>query len=211
MPSMGQLNGKAYKGQIVGDPKYSYDDKYIWGAKEILDASDLPQITKDKYFEFIHQFRGYKTDGGNWNIAIQGMIPSNRHGYRWVTSRRYFKKSRFPNAKTVKDVILECIKLPRILSRLTCEYEGYKIVKAFRDPECPMSQSEILKLSQEFKDKYGKDWTYSNEAAQDEMGTEMYLRGYDHIEDKWDAVGYEAYCNNWQGKWADEDYRGEDE
>ena len=203
------LNGKAYKGQIVGDPEYSYDDKYIWGAKEIIDMSDLHPITKDEYLEFIHQFRGYKTAGGNWNIAIQGMIPSNRHGYRWVTSRRYFKKSRFPNAETVKDVILECIKLPRMMSRLSCEYEGYKIVKAFSDPECPLSKSEIAKLNAEYKDKYGENWTYKDAAAQDQMHTEMYLRGY--RDGKWDAVEYEAYCNRWQGKWADEDYRGEDE
>ena len=74
--SQGQLNAKAYKGQVDGDPGYSYDDKYIWGAKEILDMSDLYQVQKDKYLEFIHQIRGYKTAGGNWNIVIQAMIQS---------------------------------------------------------------------------------------------------------------------------------------
>ena len=208
MSSMGQLNGKAYKGQIVGDPGYSYDDKYIWGAKEILDMSDLHPITKDEYLGFIHQIKGYET-GKGWNITIQAMIPSTRHGYRWATSNRYFRKQRFPNAKTVKDVILECIKLPYMIKPLETQYEGYKIVKAFQDPECPLSKSEIAKLNAEYKDKYGKNWTYKDAAAQDQMHTEMYLRGY--IDGKWDAGEYEAYCNNWQGKWADEDYKGEDE
>ena len=211
MSSMGQLNKKAAMAQVNGDFKYCPDDKYIWGAKEILDMSDLPQIKKDEYFEFIHQIRGHKTPSGNWSIVIQAMIPSVKHGYLWNTTRRYFKKQRFPNAETVKDVILECIKLPYMIKPLETRYEGYKIVKAFRDPECPMSQSEILKLSQEFKDKYGKGWLHNNAGAVSEMGTEMYLRGYDYVEDKWDAVEYEAYCNNWQGKWADENYRGEDE
>ena len=79
---------------------------------------------------------------------------------------------------------------------LETEYEGYKIVKAFRDPECPMSKSEIQKLSDEYKDKYGS-WTYKDANAQEQMRTEMYLRGY--VNGKWDAVEYEAYCNNYKG------------
>ena len=165
------------------------ENKYIWSAEEVFGFGDTR-------CDYIHQFRGYATDKG-WNITVQAMIPSTRHGYRWVTTQRYFKKSRFPNAKTVKQVIVECIKLPYMIDPLTTQYEGYKIVKSFNDPECPMSQSEILKLSQKFKDKYGKGWTNSNEAAQDQMGTEMYLRGY--RDGKWDAVEYEVYCNNFQG------------
>ena len=195
-------------GNQTFDFTYCPDDKYIWGAKEILDMSDLPQITKDEYLEFIHQIKGYET-GKGWNITIQAMIPSVKHGYLWNTTRRYFKKQRFPNAETVKDVILECIKLPYMIKPLETQYEGYKIVKAFQDPECPLSRSEIAKLNDEYKDKYGKGWTYKDAAAQDQMDTEMYLRGY--RDGKWDAVEYEAYCHRWQGKWADEDYRGEDE
>jgi hypothetical protein len=115
MSSMGQLNAKAYKGQIVGDPGYSYDDKYIWGAEEILTLGD-------ERLEYIHQFRGYKTPSGNWNIVIQAMIPSAKHGYSWAATRRYFRKQRFPNAKTVKDVIQEVVNLPYMIDPLTTLY-----------------------------------------------------------------------------------------
>ena len=120
MSSMGQLNKKAAMAQVNGDFKYCRDDKYIWGAEEIFTLGD-------ERLEYIHQFRGYSTDRG-WNITVQAMIPTSRHGYRWVTTRRYFKRSRFPNAQTVKDVILECIKLPYMIDPLTTEYEGYKLV-----------------------------------------------------------------------------------
>ena len=192
-------------GNHTFDFTYCPDDKYIWGAKEILDMSDLHPIKKAEYLEFIHQFKGYETAAG-WNITVQAMIPSVEHGYSWATTKRYFRKQRFPNAKTVKEVILECIKLPYMIKPLETQYEGYKIVKAFRDPECPMSKSEIRKLDYEFKDKYGIDWSDNNAEAQSQMGTEMYLRGYDYVEDKWDAVDYEAYCNHFQGKWGDDDY-----
>ena len=101
---------------------YTYDkndeNKYIWSAEEIFGLGDTR-------CDYIHQFKGYETDKG-WNITVQAMIPTTRHGYRWVPSRRYFKRSRFPNAKTVKQVILECIKLPYMIDPLTTEYEGYK-------------------------------------------------------------------------------------
>jgi hypothetical protein len=109
------------KGQIVGDPKYSYGNKYIWGAEEILTLGD-------ERLEYIHQFRGYKTAAG-WNIIVQALIPivgknaaGGSGGYRWVSTRRYFRKQRFPNAVTVKDVILECVKLPYMIEPLTKEY-----------------------------------------------------------------------------------------
>ena len=97
---------------------YTKDDKYIWGAEEILTLGD-------ERLEYIHQFRGYATFVG-WNITVQAIIPTNNGAYQLATTRRYFKKSRFPNAKTVKQVILECIKLPYMIDPLTREYEGYK-------------------------------------------------------------------------------------
>jgi len=93
---------------------YTKDDKYTWGAEEIFTLGD-------ERLEYIHQFKGYATDKG-WNITVQAMIPSTSHGYRWVTTRRYFKKRRFPKSKTVKQVILECIKLPYIIDPLAKEY-----------------------------------------------------------------------------------------
>jgi len=165
MSSMGQLNGKAYKGQIVGDPGYSYDDKYIWGAEEIL-------ILGDERLEYIHQFRGYATDKG-WNVTVQAMIPTCRSfssgpnaGYRWATTRRYFRKQRFPNAKTVKDVILEVAQIPYMIEPLTTEYEGYKVVDKAR--KSGIKKEELQKISSQITDKYGKGWTYKNPAAQKE-------------------------------------------
>jgi len=102
------------KGQIVGDPKYSYDNKYIWGAEEILTLGD-------ERLEYVHQFRGYKTAAG-WNIIFQALIPIVGSGYRWVSTRRYFRKQRFPNAKTVKQVIQEVVNLPYMIDPLTKEY-----------------------------------------------------------------------------------------
>tara|TARA_R110002074_G_scaffold393222_1_gene579472 strand:+ start:705 stop:1028 length:324 start_codon:yes stop_codon:yes gene_type:complete len=94
---------------------YTKDDKYTWGAEEIFTLGD-------ERLEYIHQFKGYATFVG-WNITVQAMIPSTSHGYRWATTRRYFKKSRFPNAKTVKQVILECVELPYMIEPLTKEYK----------------------------------------------------------------------------------------
>ena len=102
-------------GNHTFDFTYCPDDKYIWGAEEILTLGD-------ERLEYIHQFRGYKTASGNWIIAIQAMIHSVKYGYSWATTRRYFKKQRFPNAKTVKDVILECIKLPHMMLPLEEAY-----------------------------------------------------------------------------------------
>ena len=137
---------------------YTKQDKYIWGAEEILTLGD-------ERLEYIHQFRGYKTDRG-WNITVQAMIPTSRHGYRWVTTRRYFKRSRFPNAKTVKDVILECIKLPYMIDPLTTEYEGYKLVDKAR--KSGITKEQLQKIQTQITDKYGKGWTYKNPAAQKE-------------------------------------------
>ena len=94
------------------------ENKYIWGAEQIY-------ILGDKRLEYIHQFRGYETDKG-WNVTVQAMIPSVRHGYSWATTRRYFKKSRFPYAQTVKQAIQEVAELPSMIDPLTTEYEGYK-------------------------------------------------------------------------------------
>ena len=90
------------------------DNKYIWSAEEIFGLGDAR-------CDYIHQFKGYETDKG-WNITVQAMIPSSKHGYRWMTTRRYFKKSRFPHANTVKDVILEFVKLPYIMNPLRDQY-----------------------------------------------------------------------------------------
>jgi hypothetical protein len=117
---MSSINGTAYKGQIV-DNLFTGDNKYIWSAEEIL-------MLGDKRLDYLHQFRGYKTAAG-WNIIFQALIPivgknaaGGSGGYRWVSTRRYFRKQRFPNAVTVKDVILECVKLPYMIEPLTKEY-----------------------------------------------------------------------------------------
>ena len=110
---MSSINGTAYKGQIV-DNLFTGDNKYIWSAEEIL-------MLGDKRLDYLHQFRGYKTAAG-WNIIFQALIPIVGSGYRWVSTRRYFRKQRFPNAVTVKDVILECVKLPYMIEPLTKEY-----------------------------------------------------------------------------------------
>ena len=94
------------------------------------------------------------------------MIPSARHGYRWVTTQRYFKKQRFPNAKTVKQVILECIKLPYMIEPLTTEYEGYKVVDKAR--KSGITKEQLQKIQTQITDKYGKGWTYKNREAQKE-------------------------------------------
>jgi len=153
-----QLNAKAYKGQLSGDFKYCRDDKYIWGAEEIFTLGD-------ERLEYIHQFRGYATEKG-WNITVQAMIPTTRHGYRWATTQRYFKKQRFPNAKTVKQVILECIKLPYMIEPLTTEYEGYKVVDKAR--KSGITKEQLQKIQTQITDKYGKGWTYKNREAQKE-------------------------------------------
>ena len=141
-------------------PKASFtkEDKYIWGAEEIYTLGD-------ERLEYIHQFKGYETDKG-WNITVQAMIPSARHGYRWVTTQRYFKKQRFPNAKTVKQVILECIKLPYMIEPLTTEYEGYKVVDKAR--KSGITKEQLQKIQTQITDKYGKGWTYKNREAQKE-------------------------------------------
>jgi len=96
------------------------DNKRIWSAEEIFGLGDTR-------CDYIHQFKGYETDKG-WNITVQAMIPWAfgpkvwNNGYRWVTTRRYFPKSKFPHAKTVKDVILEFVKLPYIMNPLRDQY-----------------------------------------------------------------------------------------
>tara|TARA_Y100001934_G_C12336497_1_gene767861 strand:+ start:1847 stop:2161 length:315 start_codon:yes stop_codon:yes gene_type:complete len=94
------------------------DNKYIWGAEEIL-------ILGDERLDYIHQFKGYETDKG-WNITVQALIRTKFQAYKWGTTRRYFKKDRFPHANTVKQVIQEVVNLPYMIDPLTREYEGYK-------------------------------------------------------------------------------------
>jgi hypothetical protein len=134
------------------------ENKYIWSAEEIFGLGD-------SRCDYIHQFRGYATDKG-WNVTVQAMIPATRHGYRWVTTQRYFRKQRFPNANTVKQVILECIKLPYMIDPLTTQYEGYKLVDKAR--KSGIMQGELSKIHRQITDKYGKGWTYKNREAQKE-------------------------------------------
>ena len=141
-------------------PKASFtkEDKYIWSAEEVFGFGDTR-------CDYIHQFRGYETAAG-WNITVQAMIPTTRHGYRWVTTQRYFKRQRFPNANTVKQVILECIKLPYMIDPLTREYEGYKVVDKAR--KSGITKEQLQKIQTQITDKYGKGWTYKNREAQKE-------------------------------------------
>ena len=115
--------------------------------------------------EYIHQIKGYKTAVG-WNITIQAMIPTTRHGYRWATTRRYFTNRRFPHTMTIRGVIVECLKLPYMIEPLTTEYEGYKVVDKAR--KSGIKKEELQKISSQITDKYGKGWTYKNPAAQKE-------------------------------------------
>ena len=135
------------------------ENKYIWGAEQIY-------ILGDKRLDYIHQFKGYATAAG-WNITVQAMIPSVKHGYQWATTRRYFKKSRFPHANTVKQVIKEVAELPSMIDPLTTQYKGYKIVdKARRSGIMP---EELSKIQKQMDDKYSEGWLYKNPAAQQEL------------------------------------------
>ena len=96
------------------------DNKYIWSAEEIFGLGDTR-------CDYIHQFKGYETDKG-WNITVQAMIPWAfgpkvwNNGYRWVTTRRYFSKSKFPHAKTVKDAVRHAADLSTMIDPLTTRY-----------------------------------------------------------------------------------------
>lgn len=134
------------------------ENKYIWGAEEIY-------ILGDKRLDYIHLFRGYITAAG-WNITVQAMIPSVKHGYKWATTRRYFKRSRFPHANTVKQVIQEVAELPSMIDPLTTQYEGYKLVDKAR--KSGITKEQLQKIQTQITDKYGKGWTYKNRSAQEE-------------------------------------------
>ena len=132
------------------------ENKYIWGAEEILTLGD-------ERLEYIHLFRGYATAAG-WNITVQAMIPSVKHGYSWATTRRYFRKQRFPNANTVKQVIQEVAELSYMIDPLTTQYEGYKVVDKAR--KSGITKEQLQKIQTQITDKYGKGWTYKNREAQ---------------------------------------------
>ena len=141
-------------------PKASFtkEDKYIWGAEEVYTLGD-------ERLEYIHQFRAYETDKG-WNVTVQAMIPSARHGYRWVTNRRYFKKRSLPNVKTVKDAVRHAADLTSMIESLTTEYEGYKVVD--KAEKSGITKEQLQKIQTQITDKYGKGWTYKNREAQKE-------------------------------------------
>ncbi len=134
------------------------ENKYIWSAEEIFGLGDTR-------CDYIHQFKGYETDKG-WNITVQAMIPTVRHGYRWATTRRYFKKSRLPHAKTVKDAVRHAADLSSMIDPLTTQYEGYKLVDKAR--KSGITKEQLQKIQTQITDKYGKGWTYKNRSAQKE-------------------------------------------
>ena len=135
------------------------DNKRIWSAEEIFGLGDTR-------CDYIHQFKGYETDKG-WNITVQAMIPTTRHGYRWATTRRYFKKSRFPNAKTVKDAVRHAADLSSMIDPLTTQYKGYKIVDKAR--KSGIMPGELSKIQKQMDDKYSDGWLYKNPTAQQEL------------------------------------------
>jgi len=135
------------------------ENKYIWSAEEIFGLGDTR-------CDYIHQFKGYET-GKGWNITVQAMIPTVRHGYRWATTRRYFKKSRLPHANTVKQVIQEVAELPYMIDPLTTQYKGYKIVDKAR--KSGIMPGELSKIQRQMDDKYSKGWLYKNPTAQQEL------------------------------------------
>ena len=135
------------------------DNKYIWSAEEIFGLGDTR-------CDYIHQFKGYETDKG-WNITVQALIPSVNHGYSWATTRRYFKKQRFPNANTVKQVIQEVAELPSMINPLATQYKGYKIVDRAR--KSGITPGELSKIQSQMDDKYSKGWLYRNPTAQQKL------------------------------------------
>ena len=141
-------------------PKASFtkDNKYIWSAEEVFGLGDTR-------CDYIHQFKGYETDKG-WNITVQAIIPTTSHGYFWTTTRRYFKKSRFPYAQTVKQAIQEVAELPSMIEPLTTEYEGYKVVDKAR--KSGITKEQLKKIQSQMDNKYSKGWLYKNPAAQKE-------------------------------------------
>ena len=94
------------------------------------------------------------------------MIPTVRHGYRWATTRRYFKKSRLPHAKTVKDAVRHAADLSSMIDPLTTQYKGYKLVDKAR--KSGITKEQLQKIQAQITDKYGKGWTYKNREAQKE-------------------------------------------
>ena len=135
------------------------ENKRFWSAEEIFGLGDTR-------CDYIHQFNGYETAKG-WNITVQAMIPTTRHGYRWATTRRYFKKSRFPHANTVKQVIQEVAELPSMIAPLATQYKGYKIVDKAR--KSGIMPEELSKIQRQMDDKYSKGWLYRNPTAQQEL------------------------------------------
>ena len=135
------------------------ENKYIWGAEEIY-------ILGDKRLDYIHQFKGYETDKG-WNITVQALIPTKFQAYKWATTRRYFKKDRFPHANTVKQVIQEVAELPSMINPLATQYKGYKIVDRAR--KSGITPGELSKIQSQMDDKYSKGWLYRNPTAQQKL------------------------------------------